>query len=387
MEVNVNQKTATQVVDENELRRRTIRRSDYVSCNQAFIDCRTPGSDAKENYSIIGPGVTQSAQQVVNLREPHGFNIGAAAMPDGVVNNLHLHFTAEVFLNWSGTWKMRWGADGSDGEFICEEGDIVSVPTWIFRGFTNVGGSHGWLFTALGFDNTGGIIWGPSVLKEAEKHGLFLTLDNDLIDTVAGDTVPENVEVVPPLPQAEIDRLRTWTAEQMQQRVVRQRDLKWSSQPFLCNELPGGGAELATVIGYGMTEDRDQVPPIHYPHNFNLAWLRAIKDEGILQHRHDHSQVLMGYRGTWLVTLNEGDHKVATVLNPYDTISVPAGAWRTFTALDDEAQMLVVNSGDGRVRLEWPSETIRHAEDKGHAADAAGYVAAWNVVRYSTIDD
>lgn len=367
MEVDVKQKTAAPVVDEKELRRRIIRRSDYVSCNQAFIDGCTLGSDTKENDSIIGPGVARGAQQAMNLREPQGLNIGAAAMPDGGVNNFHLHSTAEVLLNWSGTWQMRWGVDGADGELICDEGDIVSVPTWLFRGFTNLGGSHGWLFTARGFDNTGDMTWGPLVLKEAGNHGLFRTLDNQLIETVAGDTVPEDVEVISSLPQAESDRLRIWTVEQMQQRVVRHRDLNWSSQPFRCHELPGGGAELAMVIGYGMTEDWDQVPPVHSPHDFNLAWLRAVKDEGMLQHRHGHSQVLVGYRGTWLVTLNEGDYKVATVLYPYDTISVPAGAWRTFTALDDQAQMVVVNSGHGRVRIEWPPETVRHAEDKGYS--------------------
>ena len=83
-------------VTRQELERRTIRRSDFVSCNQAFIDCRTPGSDRKENYSMIGPGVTQSPNQVVNLREAHGYNIGAAAMPHGIVNNLHLHFTGSM---------------------------------------------------------------------------------------------------------------------------------------------------------------------------------------------------------------------------------------------------------------------------------------------------
>lgn len=374
-------------IDENELGRRTVRRADYVSCNQAFIDCRTPGSDAKENYSIIGPGVTQSAQQVVNLREPHGFNIGAAAMPNGVVNNLHLHFTAEVFLNWRGTWRMRWGVDGTEGEFTCEEGDIVSVPTWIFRGFTNIGPDDGWLFTVLGFDSTGGIIWGPSVLREAEGHGLYLTVDNELLDTVAGDVVPDPSELVPPMQQSEIDALATWSQEQMLQRVVRQGDLRWSRRPFLSSELPGGGAELATVIGYGMTEDRDQVPPIHYPHNFNVAWLRATVGEGMLTHRHQHTQVLIGYRGRWLVTLGEGERQVSTYLDPYDTISVPVGAWRRFTAIDDDAQMLVANEGDGRVRLEWPAESVRHAVDKGYATDAAGYVAPWNVVRFSTIDD
>ena len=40
-----------------ELKRRTILRTDWVPCNSAFIDCRTPGSDRKQNYSFIGVGV------------------------------------------------------------------------------------------------------------------------------------------------------------------------------------------------------------------------------------------------------------------------------------------------------------------------------------------
>ena len=46
---------------------------------------------------------------------------------------------------------------------------MISVPTWIFRGFTNEGPDDGILLTVLGQDVTGGIIWGPSVLKEAES--------------------------------------------------------------------------------------------------------------------------------------------------------------------------------------------------------------------------
>ena len=63
-----------------ELSRRHIRRSQYRSCDDAFIDVRLPGSTPKENYSIVGPGVTQNPRQVVDLRKPHGFNIGAAGM-------------------------------------------------------------------------------------------------------------------------------------------------------------------------------------------------------------------------------------------------------------------------------------------------------------------
>ena len=105
-------------VTRDEVRRRTILRSDWVPCKAAFIDCRTPGSDQKDNYSFIGSGVSQSAQQFVNLTEPHGFSLGAAGMPRGTTNSLHMHFTAEVFINFGGNYRLRWGADGSEGEYV-----------------------------------------------------------------------------------------------------------------------------------------------------------------------------------------------------------------------------------------------------------------------------
>src|SRR5688500_5825043 len=100
------------IVPAEEVQRRTILRRDWVPCKAAFIDCRTPGSDTKDNYSFIGSGVSQNPQHYVNLREPHGYNLGAAGMPNGTVNSLHLHFTAEVFINFDGEYRLRWGADG-----------------------------------------------------------------------------------------------------------------------------------------------------------------------------------------------------------------------------------------------------------------------------------
>ena len=123
------------LITREELTRRHIRRSKYVSCDDAFIDVRLPGSTPKENYSIIGPGVTQNPNQVINLREPHGFNIGAAGMAPGITNNLHLHFTAEVFIVCEGTFTVRWGALGDEGEALLEEGDVLCMPPWMFRGF------------------------------------------------------------------------------------------------------------------------------------------------------------------------------------------------------------------------------------------------------------
>ena len=94
------------------------------------------------------------------------------------------------------------------------------MPSWIFRGFTNEGPDDGLLLTVLGQDVTGGIIWGPSVLKEAESYGLHLTADNRLMDTVAGDELPPDVPLIKPLKQEHIDQLSTYTPVEMRVRIT-----------------------------------------------------------------------------------------------------------------------------------------------------------------------
>ncbi|MBE7191730.1 hypothetical protein LH935_05285 [Gordonia polyisoprenivorans] len=369
------------VVSDEELRRRTILRTDFVSCNQAFIDCRTPGSDQKRNYSMIGRGVSQNAGQVVNLTEPHGFQIGAAAMPRGVTNNLHLHFTAEVFLCFRGEYLLRWGADGSEGELVLREGQIASIPTWIFRGFTNIGPDDGILFTVLGMDRTGGIIWGPSVLEEAKGHGLYLTADGRLVDTVAGDPLPDDSELVTPLTPHQIDSLPKYSVDQMAARIATPENITWSNRAFLDSALPGGSAELGSVIGFGMTEDRDQLPRIVHPHGHSVSWLRAVRGQGISMHRHSQSTVLMVYSGEWEVTVNRGPDTRSVRLTEWDMLSVPPNAFREIRSVGaDTGMLLMVTSGDGRVRIEWDDEVVKAAGDAGLAIDPNGYVAPADLV-------
>ena len=57
---------------------RLIRREAMVGNRSAFIDAHTPGSHLKDNFAIIGRGVSENSEQFINMREPHGFNIGAA---------------------------------------------------------------------------------------------------------------------------------------------------------------------------------------------------------------------------------------------------------------------------------------------------------------------
>ena len=53
----------------NEIEKRIVRDGDLIPCKTAFIDAHTPGSDQKENFTIIGGGVSESADQHVHLRE------------------------------------------------------------------------------------------------------------------------------------------------------------------------------------------------------------------------------------------------------------------------------------------------------------------------------
>ncbi len=375
-------------VDADEARRRTIRLTDLETCNNSFIDFRTPVSDQKENYSLIGNGVSQNANQFINLSIPHGFNVGGAAMPNGVTNSLHMHFTAEVFVIVKGSYTFRWGRDGEEGEYVASPGDIITVPTWIYRGFTNTGPDENFMFTFLGQDDTGGILWGPSVLKEAEGYGLYLTEDNQLIDTVAGDMVPEGVRLIEPMPDFEISKLRHYSVEEMRRRVTSNADREFFDDALLCTAVPGGHARLALVIGFGITEHRFQEPRVYNPHGFSLAAVRAEPGEGVLLHTHAETQVLMVTGGEWEVTLNETD-PVSVRLGLHDTFSVPQGAWRSWRNVSDdpEAEILVATRGDGRVPLTWAPEIVAAAHRADVAYDANGYLAPQSVVSRTAVDD
>ena len=46
---------------------RIVRYGELVPCRTAFIDEHTPGSDRKENFTIMGAGVSESADQHLSL--------------------------------------------------------------------------------------------------------------------------------------------------------------------------------------------------------------------------------------------------------------------------------------------------------------------------------
>lgn len=366
-----------QHITQAQAKSRVITPDEMVSCNLAFIDCKLPGSHLKQNYSFIGPGVTQSSAQVVNIPEPHGFNIGAAAMPKGVTNNLHLHFTAEVFLIHEGTWRFRWGANGeNEAEFSAPA--ILSIPTWIFRGFTNVSPQEtcGMVYTVLGGNNTGGIIWHSSILAAASEYGLYLSKDNMLIDVNAGDTLPDASQLLTPLPPEEIAALRHYSVEEMRQRAVTGDDRRWSADGLLDSVLPGHGGEIAPVIGFGMSQDRHSAPAIVNPHGFSVEWLRLAAEHVVGRHLCPDVQVIMVFKGSLKVTWNQAGEEVSVNALERSVISVPANSWRQYCAIGGDVECILTTQGDQRKRIYWDNEILAQAKGYNRCLDPDGYVAA-----------
>lgn len=356
---------------------RAIRRSDMVACKLAFIDCKLPGSDLKENYSLIGPGVTQSDEQFVNLTEAHGFSVGVGAMPPGVTNNLHVHFTAEVFLVQEGKWRFRWGNGETMHELDAGPGDVLSMPTWIFRGFTNIGTDNGWIVTALGGDDTGGIIWHPSILEAAAGHGMYLNRENMLVETPPGAPAPAADSLITPLTREEMLALRLHTPEEMACRVVRADDRDWSSHALMGTLGSDAGCELAPVLGYGMSEKHGHLAPIAGAHGFSIDWVRLQPRGSTGSFLLHEKQVLCVMQGEVEIVLNSGAEAVTVKLRPQDVYSVPKDVWRELRASGDKpAEVGVMISGDHRKRPVWTEQALKQAEAAGYVHDPDGRIVA-----------
>jgi mannose-6-phosphate isomerase-like protein (cupin superfamily) len=311
---------------------RIVRYGELQPCRTAFIDAHTPGSDRKENFTIIGGGVSEAADQHVHITIPHGFNIGAAGQPPFCRNSLHSHRTAEVFFVLSGRWRFFWGRWGTAGSVVLEEGDIFNIPTGIFRGFENIGTDYGMIMAILGGDDAGGgVTWAPQVIEEAQDHGLVLSEEGKLYDTRKGESLPDGVGPMPLLTEKELKAYpEPTTAEVVPNYVARYWDLV-----ALADKRP------AKVIG------PDAVLPDRPGFEVEFVTRASAKDS---PHEYDRPSVLMPVKGHWRVTWPGGQ----TVLAPGDTMSVPEGLMHAAVpAMTGEAALYHVVGTDDPAGETW----------------------------------
>ena len=306
--------------DKIALEARVVRYRDLVPCRNAFIDTRTPGSDAKENFTIIGPGVAESPDQHVHITEAHGFNIGGARQPPRCTNSQHSHDTGEVFIVHSGRWRFTFGEHGEDAQVDAEAGDIVSFPTHAFRGFENIGDEAGFLWSVLGGDDPGRVLWAPQVFEMAERYGLVLLENGSLVDTTLGQVAPPGIEPMPVTSREAIARLRRMRPEELGEVIAR------------ASEAQCRGEEL--VIGFG-----GRLPAAD---GFTLSRLVLQQDEASSASSPTYPEVVFVHRGR--VQVRTPDATLA--LSAGDTMTVPEGLARSYASESSCAELIVVRGAD-----------------------------------------
>jgi mannose-6-phosphate isomerase-like protein (cupin superfamily) len=228
-----------------------------------------------------------------------------------------------VFFVLKGRWRFFWGRWGNAGEVVLEEGDIINIPTGIFRGFENIGTDYGMIMAVLGGDDAGGgVIWAPQVIEDARNHGLMLGANGRLYDTKKGQKLPEDVRPMPFLTDEELKAFpELTTADVVPHYVARYWDLM-----ALADHQP------ARVIG------SDAVLKDRPGFEVELLTRGSIPEDPYEIDRHE---VLMVMRGHWRLAWADGE----TVLAPGDTCAVPPGLRHSLTpSMTGEASLYRVRN-------------------------------------------
>ncbi|WP_443628557.1 cupin domain-containing protein [Candidatus Njordibacter sp. Uisw_002] len=309
-----------------------VRYGNLKPCRSAFIDAHTPGSNQKENFTIIGAGVAESPDQHVHIKATPGFNIGAAGQPPGCINSLHFHNTAEVFFILSGKWRFFWGINGDAGEVILQKGDLINIPTRVFRGFENVGTDYAMIMAILGGDDSGGgVEWAPHVLETAKSHGLTLSESGVLYDTKKGQMLPADEQPMAQLSEQQLAQISETPVHQIvpdyvarywdMMALARDEPCPVIGETSLIKDKPGFEVELLTR---GSITCQAYVNPQH--------------------------EVLMVVCGHWRLTW--GNNEV--VLNPGDTCWIPPNLSHGLeVCVSGEASLYRISGTDDKAGFTW----------------------------------
>ena len=274
-----------------------------------FVEGRLEGHRERKNYSIVGPGVAEDSEQSVKISKAHGYNLGAVSANPKNGSGLHSHTTAEVFLIYSGKWRFYWGVDGKN-EIILGKGDIISMPTNMFRGFENAGDEEGLIFVVLGNDDPGIITWIPKVLIRAKETGLALLDDNSLIDLKKNE-IPTGKKLLEPINNDQLQKFDNYSLNEIEKFICR-----FDNQSKFQNDLDNG-IKLIQIIGNQFC-NQSYNPLIDQNTGFNLSILKS-KNGQIKDLIFTKPTIMFSQKGLWKIKIENDVFEI----NSKDTFSVP----------------------------------------------------------------
>ena len=301
---------------------RIARFNELTPSTLPFVEGRMEGHKKRKNYSIVGPGVAEDNQQSVKISEPHGYNLGAVSANPKNGSGLHSHTTAEVFLIYSGQWRFYWGANGKN-EIILSEGDIISMPTNMFRGFENASDKEGLIFVVLGNDDPGIITWVPDVLIKAKETGLALLDDNSLID-LKKSKVPSNRKLIEPITDEILQKFDNYEINEIEKFIFRFKN-QTNYEINLNNEI-----KIIQIIGSNFS-NKIYSALINHDTGFNLSILKG--KQGLIEDLiFDKPTILFSQKGSWKVEIEKDEFYI----NSKDTFSLPLNTKVSISINDNE---------------------------------------------------
>ena len=328
------------------MEQRLVRYQDLIPCTTAFIDTRTPGKQ-KENFTIIGPGVAENPDQHVHIDIAHGFNIGGVRQEPNCVNSQHSHETAEVFIVQNSRWAFRCGVDGNEGEVIVGPGDVISIPTRVFRGFENTGNETGYMFSVLGGDDPGRVTWAPEVFDMAREYGLVLLENGQLIDTANGEKVPAGASFMPATSPETVANMRRINSSDLRECVYR-ADESAASPTALSARAEG--VEEIPVIGDANPAEGIAAGKMTWSHGFHLRCLEMAPGSIIDNHSRQEEEVIYVYEGALVVDWQDG----RLTLGRGDVLTIPKRLNRSFRNTGEKpAISYVVRGSDSPMAPQW----------------------------------
>lgn len=125
--------------------------------------------------------------------------------------------------------------NADDGKIVLNEGDIISIPMDIFRGFECVGEDIGYLHAVLGSDDPGRVLWVPQVFELATEHGLVLLEDGSLVDTTLGEEIPKGKKAMSVTSTEQIAQHRIVNSEAMESIIQRTETFDWANNKCLAH--------------------------------------------------------------------------------------------------------------------------------------------------------
>lgn len=156
-------------------------------------------------------------------------------------------------------------------------------------------------------------------------------------------------------------------------RTARFKNLKPFGLAFVDSLLPEGRKKNLKVIGKGVVENKDMLPPISDDHGFTVSYIVVPPEGGAGLHAHKTAEVFIPINGELHVLIGEAMEEL--VLQPLDVVSVPVGVMRGFRNRTGKELIVLAMVGGhtGGGAVTWHEDVLeRAARETGLGIDEGG---------------